>query len=91
MLYYVTGDYPMLEKEYQYFNKNKPQLIQQYEGKFIVVKSDAVLGAYGSEVEAITETQKTHEIGTFLVQLCSLVDEDEIMRFHSRVVFADNA
>ncbi len=81
----------MLEKEYEYYLKHKSSLIEKYGGKYVVIKNNDVLGAYENKEDAIKQTQIKHKIGTFLIQLCSGKEEDEVMRFHSRVAFASNA
>lgn len=81
----------MLEKEYEYYQSHRDELLTKYEGKFIVIVGEAVLGAFDTREEAIIETQKDHKVGTFLVQQVSSDTENEVMRFHSRVSFAFNA
>jgi hypothetical protein len=63
-------------------------MVEQYDGKFIVIKDQTVLGAYGDELTAITETTKHHKLGTFLVQLVSSGNTAYSQTFHSRVVFS---
>lgn len=75
-----------LEKEFQYFLNNQNSLTDQYKGKFIVIKNEEVIGAYDSEAEAFTETQKKHELGTFLIQECRQGSEVYSQVFHSRVL-----
>ena len=81
----------MLEKEYEYYLKHKNSLIEKYVGKYIIIKNNDVIGAYESKEDAIKQTQIKHKIGTFLIQLCSKKEEDDVMRFHSRVAFSSNA
>ena len=57
-----------LHDEFQYYLTHQDELVEQYNGKVIVLKDHKVLGSYDSASEAVTETQKTHELGTFLVQ-----------------------
>jgi hypothetical protein len=77
-----------LEKEFQYYLQHQAELVAQYNGKFIVIKNQTVLGAYDSELKALTETQKAHELGTFLIQKCEPGEESYTQTYHSRVVFA---
>jgi hypothetical protein len=56
--------------EFEYFKKHQDELVQQYAGKFIVIKDQKVIGAYDTLAEAVFETEKAHELGTFLVQKC---------------------
>ncbi len=76
-----------LEKEFNYYLQHQKELIEKYKGKFIVIKDDAVIGAYESELEAVKETLKQHELGTFLVQKCEPGSESYTYTFHSRVAF----
>ena len=76
-----------LEKEFNYYLQHQGDLIRQYKGKFIVIKGDAVIGVYESELEAVEETSKGHELGTFLVQKCEPGSESYTYTYHSRVAF----
>jgi hypothetical protein len=77
-----------LKAEFDYYLTNQEKLVEQYRGKFIVIKDQTVLGAYDSALSAIQETQKQHPLGTFLVQKCEPGRESYTQNFHSRVTFA---
>lgn len=77
-----------LEREFEYYLKHQNDLVKQYRGKFVVIKNEKVIGVFDDELEAITETSKNHELGTFLVQRCEPGDENYTQTFHSRVAFA---
>lgn len=77
----------LLEKEFNYYLSNQNELVKQYNGKFIVIKNQKVIGAYSSEVEAIETTSREHELGTFLVQKCEPGTESYSQTYHSRVAF----
>ncbi len=79
-----------LEKEFQYFLDRQKELVEQYGGKFLVIKNQAVIGVYDTEAEAFTETQKQHELGTFLIQECKPGSEVYTQTFHSRVLIKDD-
>ena len=76
-----------LEKEFEYYLKHQDELVEKYTGKFIVIKDKEVQGVYESEIEAIEESSKVFELGTFLVQHCLPGDESVTQTFHSRVAF----
>ncbi|GBE04938.1 hypothetical protein BMS3Abin10_00557 [bacterium BMS3Abin10] len=76
-----------LEKEFQYYIDNQEELVREYNGKFIVIKGQEIIGAYDSEMEAIEKTSKDHELGTFLVQKCEPGSESYTQTYHSRVAF----
>lgn len=46
-----------------------------------------MLGAYDDELTAVTETQKQHKLGVFLVQRVSPGDTAYSQTVHSRAVF----
>ncbi|MCK5036164.1 MAG: hypothetical protein KAS73_09755 [Candidatus Sabulitectum sp.] len=74
--------------EFEYYLKEQDNLVKRYNGKYIVIKGREVLGAYDSETEAIRTTMKDHELGTFMVQLCTPGSSSYTQTFHSRVAFA---
>lgn len=77
-----------LEKEFEYYLEHQDELVEKYNGKFIVIKDCNVIGVFESELEAVEETAKQHELGSFLVQKCEPGSEAYTQTYHSRVVFA---
>jgi hypothetical protein len=75
----------MLEREYAFYQEHKENLKRDYLNKYIVIKDAKVLGAYDSKEMALSETIKTEEMGSFLVQKVSQDDEQLVQRFYSRV------
>lgn len=80
----------MLEDEYKFYESNKSELIKSYNGRFIVIMDQKVIADFPSREEALEETQKHHKLGTFLIQLVSDNDAEQIQRFCSRVTFNDD-
>ena len=78
----------LLQEEFQFYLDHQDEMVERYEGKFIVIKDGEVLGSYDNEITAVAETQKSHKLGTFLVQKVSRGTEDYTQTFHSRVAFA---
>jgi hypothetical protein len=78
----------MLEKEFKYYLDNQKELLKKYSGRVIVIVGEKVIGDYSTEVEAYTETIKTHKVGTFLLQLCVPGKDSYTQTFHSRAIFA---
>jgi hypothetical protein len=78
----------MLEKEFKYYTDHQKDLVAKYEGKYIVIKGEQVLGAYDSEMEAYNASVKTSELGTFLIQQCLPGKENYTQTFSARVIFA---
>jgi len=78
-----------LKKEFQYYLEHQKELVEQYNGKFVVIKDANVLGPYDNELAAIADAQKKAlKPGTFLVQLVSPGDTAYKQTFNSRVVFS---
>lgn len=78
-----------LEKEFKYYLAHQSELVEKYNGKFIVIKDGEVIGSYDNELAAISDAQKKHhKVGTFLVQFVSPGDTAYKQSFHSRVVFS---
>jgi len=75
-----------LEKEFKYYIDNQDRLLKKYNGRVLVIKDNEVIGDYSSKTEALFETQKTHKIGTFLIQECSPGSESYTEIYHSRVM-----
>jgi hypothetical protein len=78
----------LLEKEFNYYLAHQDELVRKFGGKYIVIKDQKVIGAYGGEIEAIQESVKSHQLGTFLVQKCEPGSAGYTQTFHSRVAFA---
>ena len=77
-----------LQDEFQFYLDHQDEMVEKYDGKYIVIKGGEVLGSYDDELVAISETQESHELGTFLVQKVSQGSSDYTQAFHSRVVFS---
>jgi hypothetical protein len=77
-----------LKREFDYYLANQAEFVRQYDGKVIVLKDLKVLGIYADVANAVNETRKSHEMGTFLVQKVEPGTGAYSQTFHSRVTFA---
>lgn len=77
-----------LQSEFEYYLRNQAAFVEKYNGKVVVLKDQEVIGVFDAEEEAIKETQKKHELGTFLVQRVEPGSKAYTQTFHSRVTFA---
>jgi len=78
-----------LKKEFDFYLAHQGEMIEKYNGKFVVIKDETVVGAYDNELAAIAEAQKKDlKAGTFLVQLVSPGNTAYTQTFNSRVVFS---
>jgi len=77
----------MLEKEFYYFIDNQDKLVHLYNGKYLVIKGDTVVGIFNTEIEAYLESVDKFGLGNFLIQKCVPGKEAYTQTFHSRVAF----
>ena len=75
----------MLEKEFEYYKSHQDELVQKFGGKYIVIIGEEVVGAYDTAIDAYTNAQKEHELGSFLLQHCLPGVENYTRTFYSRV------
>lgn len=78
----------LFQRELEYYKDHQEELIEKYEGKFLVIKNRTIQGAYDTELEAYTEGQKKFELGTFLIQQCLPGEGSYTQTFHSRAFLA---
>ena len=75
-----------LKREFEWYLAHQDEIVKQYDGRFVVIKDCKVIGVYSDQATAITETSKTHALGTFLVQKAE--HGKTTHTFHTRVAFA---
>ncbi len=76
-----------LQKELAFFKKNQKELVEKYEGKFLVIKDAQVEGVYNTDIEAYADAKNKFALGSFLIQECSPGEESYTQTFHSRAYF----
>jgi hypothetical protein len=81
----------MLYDEMHYFIENQNALVEQYNGKVLVIKGHKVIGAYKDALEAYFEAQKEHELGTFIIQPCLPGPDAYTVNISSHDLFLDAA
>lgn len=77
-----------LQEMFQFYLDNQNELVKQYDGKYLVIKDNAVVGAYNTESEAYFESEEKYGLGNFLIQLCTEGNGAYTQTFSSRVIFA---
>jgi len=60
-----------MDNNYIFFEENLNNLVKEYDGKFVVIKDQCVIGAYDSFDKAYMETTETEELGCFIIQQCT--------------------
>ena len=76
----------MLEQEFVYYVEHQSELVSKYRGKYLVIRDQSVIAIFDSEIDAVIETSKKYDLGTFLVQKCEPGKENYTAVFHSRMV-----
>lgn len=76
----------MLDKEFNFYINNQDELLKKYNGEYIVIIGEEVIGSFKSQLEAYNETAKEHKVGTFLIQHCLPGKDSYTQIFHSRVI-----
>ena len=64
-----------LHKELAFYKEKQNELVEQYQGKFVVIKDQEITG----------EAQKKFELGTFLIQQVEAGEDSYSQTFYSRV------
>jgi len=79
----------MLEKELDFFIQNQKELVKKYNGKVLAIKEHEIIGIYNTPLEAYTEVQKDHELGTFAIQPCRPGPEAYTITISTQGLFAE--
>ena len=77
----------MLDQEFKFYIDNQNELLKKYNGKFIAIVGDKVVGDFDTFEEAVDKTTLHYQPGTFLVQECTEGEDAYTQTFHSRVIF----
>jgi hypothetical protein len=79
----------MLDKEFEYYLANQDEIVALYNGKYVVIKDNAVVDAYDTESEAYFGSVEKYQLGTFMIQKCTFGDKAYTQRFYNNnVIFA---
>lgn len=77
----------MLEKNFKYYLAHQDELVPLYNGKYVMIVNEKVVGAYNSLYEACYNGEDKYGPGNFLVQLCTPGDSEYTIRYHSTPYF----
>ena len=78
----------MIDKNYEWFEKNYDELQKKYKNKYLVVQNQKVLKVFSTMEDAIDFSEDL-ELGSYIIQKCAKNKEDLIQIFHTRVRFDD--
>lgn len=76
----------MLEKEFKYYIDNQQELVKKYNGKFLVIVNEMVVGDFSTRETAYFDSINKYEPGTFLIIKCTPGDDSYTIHQRSRIV-----
>ena len=68
----------MLNTEWDYYEKNRDELVEKFCGKFVVISGNKVVSAYDDEKIAYKETVKNIPLGSFMIH--HIAEEEEVIQ-----------
>lgn len=60
-----------LEDLFNWYLSNQDKLVEQYNGKYLVIKDNQVVAVYDDENTAYFEASDKYGLGNFILQLCT--------------------
>lgn len=78
-----------LKALFQYYLDHQDELVKEYNGKYLVIKDNAVVGVFDSEKDAYFDSESKYGLGNFIIQLCTPGDGAYTQHFMSRISFAN--
>lgn len=64
----------MISELFQYYLEHQESLVKQYDGKYIVLTKDGIMGAYDTIHEGYDSALSRFGKGNFMLQLCTSGD-----------------
>ena len=74
-----------IEKDFKYYLSHQNELVGQYNGKYIVLVDNKVVGSYDDYSDAVYSSLDKYQPGTFMVQLCTPGESAYTARYYNRV------
>ena len=68
----------MLENEWEFYIKNRDELVERYCGKYVVISGENVVAAYDDQKTAYRETIKSIPLGSFMIH--HVLEEEEVVQ-----------
>lgn len=76
----------MIKKLFQYYLDNQNRLVEEYNGKYLVITDQGVVSSWDTESEAYYVGKETYGLGNFIVQLCIPGNEAYSQHFYSPII-----
>lgn len=77
----------MLKDEFQYYIDNQSYLFEKYPDRYLIIQGKEVVGDFDTQIAAYNNATSRFDLGTFLLQHCTVGKESYTQTFHSRVYF----
>ena len=74
-----------LSKELDYYIAHQSELVEKYDGRYVVIVGKKIVGVFDSIDQAISSASEKYQLGKFLVHLVGSGKENYTVAFHSRV------
>jgi hypothetical protein len=74
----------MLDIEFQTFQENKQNLVENHKGKFVLIKDDEIIGIFENELDAVKQGNEQFKDSHFLVN--EITDDKFKIRFMPSLV-----
>ena len=74
-----------LQKQFDYYVANQEALVEQYNGRWVVIVDQAVVRDFETEIAAYEFASNAYRPGTFMIQRVSPGQENYSQTFYSRV------
>ena len=75
----------MIKNLFDYYLANQADLVEKYNGKYIVITKDGVAGAFDSDAEGYYVGKEKFGLGNFIVQLCTPGEDAYSQQFFSPI------
>lgn len=77
-----------LKKAFEYFVSHHDELVSKYDGRFVLIKDEEVVGDFPSDLSALQFAKSEFDDGTYLIQKVLPGEESYTQHFYSRATFA---
>jgi hypothetical protein len=74
-----------LRKQFDYYIANQDDLVARFDGRFVVIANEQVVGDFDAEVDAYAFGMENYEAGSFMIQRVAPGKDNYSQTFHSRV------
>lgn len=58
----------LIQQEIDYYKANRQLFLAKYDGLFLVIKGQQIIGVYPTKTQAYDQTIAQHEKGTFIIE-----------------------